>query len=446
MRGVRTHYEILGVSATVSALELKTAYRRLLRQAHPDMGGSAALLDMVNEAYDTLKDPSLRARYDAALRQGTKTTASSSNDPRPPPPRTPPPRTPPRPASSPHSPPETPFTPTASHRRPARGARRNGFGSGMPSDDVPRFPSGRVPQWVIDEAHGRAPQHEVPWRSYPSAPGTPSLRQRRRRWSRGLTSALVVLAIVGGVAWLQDRGSLKPTFTNAALTSRPANWPKPGIGESTQPLGVPAPLVAGSGSYRFLAYQADGTTPVAYDPCRPIHYVIRQQGEPPGGNEIVTNAVHRLSQATGLRFVYDGATSETLSHQRLPYQPNRYGDRWAPVLVSWVTPKENPVMAPAVTGEGGSSAFGFPGGPSAYVTGAVELDAANLTSELKRPDGKNVVRAVVLHELGHLVGLDHVSAANQLMYPQIQPGVTDFGAGDLTGLGALGRGTCMPNL
>jgi Zn-dependent protease with chaperone function len=69
-----------------------------------------------------------------------------------------------------------------------------------------------------------------------------------------------------------------------------------------------------------------------------------------------------------------------------------------------------------------------------------------LTGELKRPDGKRVVRAVVLHELGHLVGLDHVTAADQLMYPQVQPGVTDFGAGDLTGLAALGRGTCMPNL
>jgi len=205
-------------------------------------------------------------------------------------------------------------------------------------------------------------------------------------------------------------------------------------------------LSAVSNSYRFLAHQTDGATPVSYDPCRPIHYVIRQQGEPPGGNQIVTNAILRVSQATGLHFVYDGATSETPSRQRPSYQPNRYGDRWAPVLISWVTAKENPDMATAVTGEGGSASFGFPGGPIAYVTGAVELDAAKLTGELKRPGGKTVVRAVVLHELGHFVGLDHVIAANQLMYPQIQPGVSDFAAGDLTGLAALGRGTCMPDL
>jgi hypothetical protein len=315
----------------------------------------------------------------------------------------------------------------------------------MPSDDVPRSPSGRVPQWVIDEAQGRAPQHAVPWRSY-SSQGTQPLRQHRRRWSMGLTSVFVVLAIVGVATWLEANGTLKPRFTNAALTSRPTNWPKPGVGESSQPLGVPAPLAAASASYRFLAHQADGTTPVTYDPCRPIHYVIRQKGEPAGGEQIVTDAIRRVSRATGLRFVYDGATSEAPSRQRQSYQPDRYGNRWAPVLISWVTPNENPDFAADVSGEGGSAHTGLPNQPSAYVTGAVELDAGQLTSILKRPDGRQVVRAIVLHELGHLVGLDHVTAANQLMYPQIQPGMTDFGAGDLTGLAALGRGTCMPNL
>jgi hypothetical protein len=44
------------------------------------------------------------------------------------------------------------------------------------------------------------------------------------------------------------------------------------------------------------------------------------------------------------------------------------------------------------------------------------------------------------------VGLDHVTSAGQLMYPKSQPGVTDFGEGDLTGLAALGTGTCLPDL
>jgi len=442
LRAVRTYYEILGVEQTASEAELRTAYRRLLRQAHPDMGGSSALLDLVNEAYDALKDSAKRSQYDATLRRGAHTTGSGPTGHRPAPP--------PRPGES--SPPRSgaPFRHYGSPRGPDSGPTV-GFG-------VPRSRSGRVPQWVVDEALGRPPRHAVPWRgTYESALAEQrrSREQQRRHgqrrshgwrwWSRGVMPALVVLAIVGTAAWLQSSGALKPAVRNA-MTSRPANWPTPGQEESDHPLGVPAPLVASSSSYRFAAYQSDGTTPVAYDPCRPIHYVIRQQGQPAGGAKIVTDAVKRVSQATGLRFVYDGATSEAPTRQRESYQPDRYGNHWAPVLISWVTPNENPDFAADVTGEGGSTRTGLPSQPTAYVIGAVELDAGQLTRVLQSPGGNRIVRAVVLHELGHLVGLDHVTAANQLMYPQTQPGVIDFGAGDLTGLAALGRGTCLPDL
>ena len=323
--------------------------------------------------------------------------------------------------------------------------KQDGSGPQKPLDDLPHSRSGRVPQWVIDEAQGHAPQHAVPWRSYPSVLAEQSRNHGRRRAPTGLISALVVLGLIGAAVWLESTGTLEPGASNV-LTSRPANWPTPGHEESAQALGAPAPLVVASDSYRFVAQQTDGRTPVAYDPCRPIHYVTRQQGEPAGGTQIVTDAVLRVSQATGLRFVYDGATSEAPSRQRAPYQPMRYGDRWAPVLISWVTPNENPDFAADVTGQGGSSRVGLPNKPSAYVTGSVELDAGQLTSILQRPNGKEVVRAVVLHELGHLVGLSHVTDASQLMYPQSQPGITYFGAGDLTGLAALGGGACMPDL
>ena len=319
-----------------------------------------------------------------------------------------------------------------------------GSGSGKPVDEMPRSPSGRVPQWVIDEALG-SPKDAVPWRgAYPSLQPEPR-RHGRRRWSRGLASAAVVVAVIGAAAWLQVGGALKPRSSNG-FTSRLADSPKPGHEESDHPLGVPAPLLATSSSFRYMAQQTDGAAPVAYDPCRPIHYVIRQQGEPAGADRIVADAVLRVSQATGLHFVYDGPTSEAPSRQRALYQPKAYGDRWAPVLISWVTPNENPDFAADVTGEGGSTHIGFPNRPSAYVTGAVELDSAQIATILQRHDGHQVVRGIVLHELGHLVGLGHVTDATQLMYPEGQPGVTDFAMGDLAGLAALGRGTCRPEL
>jgi hypothetical protein len=49
--------------------------------------------------------------------------------------------------------------------------------------------------------------------------------------------------------------------------------------------------------------------------------------------------------------------------------------------------------------------------------------------------------SVLLHELGHIMGLDHVRDPDQLMYSGRRPNfsVSVFGAGDLEGLRRLGE-------
>ena len=77
------YYKILGVKQTASVAEIKTAYRRLARERHPDHNGGSedaahefALLAL---AYRTLSDPHERAHYDAQReRERWKSTNSSS--------------------------------------------------------------------------------------------------------------------------------------------------------------------------------------------------------------------------------------------------------------------------------------------------------------------------------------------------------------------------------
>ena len=166
-----------------------------------------------------------------------------------------------------------------------------------------------------------------------------------------------------------------------------------------------------------MQHQDDDVTPVAYDPCRPIHYVVRPDNAPYGGEWLIQDAVARVSAVTGLQFIYDGATAEATSDQREPFQPDRYGDRWAPVLVTWDTDAEEPQFAGGIAGLGGSQAVSANDGPGVFVTGTVQLDAAEFADVLSFPDGAAMARAIVLHEFGHVVGLQHVDDPTQLMYP-----------------------------
>ncbi|WP_456567930.1 matrixin family metalloprotease [Blastococcus sp. SYSU DS0539] len=224
-----------------------------------------------------------------------------------------------------------------------------------------------------------------------------------------------------------------------------ASWPTPGFEAADHPLGSPVPAPASGGTHLFVAMQEDDVRPVAYDPCRPIHYVIRPDNAPAGGEALIHEAFVRISGVTGLQFVYDGATAESASDARESFQPDRYGDRWAPVLVSWQTEVETPEFATGTAGLAGSASVEPPGGPRVFVTGTVQLDAAAFADMLADPVRLAGARAVVLHELGHLVGLAHVADAGQLMYPSTSA-VLDFAPGDLSGLVELGRGECVPSV
>jgi hypothetical protein len=216
------------------------------------------------------------------------------------------------------------------------------------------------------------------------------------------------------------------------------------VGIGPAPLGSP-PEVSGGGSHRFLQHQpGDEGAPVAYSPCEPIRVKVNPDGadDPERAREIVLDAMAEVARATGLRMQYAG-DSEDRPSWRSATKPLGSGavlGGTQSALVSFADEDEVSQLEGRVAGVGGSASVRR-NGVATYVTGQVTLDTDTFNDLLRDPGGAAVARAITMHELGHLVGLDHVDDERELMYAHNR-GQLDFGPGDRTGLAALGRGPC----
>jgi hypothetical protein len=208
------------------------------------------------------------------------------------------------------------------------------------------------------------------------------------------------------------------------------------------PLGVslaPAPgssvgSTAGSGPFAFERTNADGT-PARWNPCQPIRYVVNLSQAPAGALQMISSALTQVSQATGLQFSYAGPSSEVATNTR----PLTEGGTWSPVLIVWEAPGQTDFLPNGgEVGMGGFTAVTNPAGQWVDVTGQVALSSGAAANPGFSADGGWA--HLLLHEIGHVVGLAHVTDPSQVMYPVAGPGApTSYGAGDLAGLHRLGQ-------
>lgn len=204
---------------------------------------------------------------------------------------------------------------------------------------------------------------------------------------------------------------------------------------------TPGQALADPRGFKFLSLDPATQTPVRYDPCSPLAYVVNLANAPAGGLEDVHHAVELTAAATGLEFVYEGETNEPVDGTRPTYQPERYGARWPPVLIGWM-PHDSAIFAIDDVGVAGSAIVRNDAGRLVYVTGSVVHNGAEQLANGFAP-GKTWGK-VVLHELGHLVGLDHVTDPAQVMHPSLVSSPALWGTGDEAGLRQLGSlGGCL---
>ena len=86
---MKNYYEVLGISKTASADEIKKAYRNLAFKYHPDRNSGDKVAEEkfieINEAYDVLSDEKKRADYDSfgtsnSRYSGTNNSYNRNND------------------------------------------------------------------------------------------------------------------------------------------------------------------------------------------------------------------------------------------------------------------------------------------------------------------------------------------------------------------------------
>lgn len=271
--------------------------------------------------------------------------------------------------------------------------------------------------------------------------GTGAAPQLRRSGLGALLGLFVVLATAAVGAIVVGDADPREWFRPRAyveVEGRPIAVPDPAPSEGRL---LPAVPVATDGSYAFLHTAPDGG-PVGYDPCRAVRYVVNPAGMPDVGARLVDEAAAVVSAASGLVLEDAGTTDEQPAVERALIQPDRYGPGWAPVLVAWSDETRLPELAGEVAGVGGSAAVpGSDGTGQWLAAGRVVLDTADIGAMLQRPGGEAQARAIVVHELAHVLGLDHVDDPDELMYP-INSTRADLGPGDRQGLALVGQVAC----
>ncbi|HWU20266.1 MAG TPA: matrixin family metalloprotease [Nocardioides sp.] len=184
--------------------------------------------------------------------------------------------------------------------------------------------------------------------------------------------------------------------------------------------------------YRSQSITADNG--YRWNPCAVIHYRVNLAGMSSTNLKLIRNALRKVHLATGLQFSYAGGS------RVLPF-----GGAWnrsvptSGLYFAFATATTVPAIK-GLAGLGGEGALvTTSSGSKVVASGGVTLAKGwwkKLYSGFKNGPSKG---SLLLHEIGHAVGLMHVGNKPEIMYPVLGPwSYGHYGWGDLAGLQQLG--------
>lgn len=182
--------------------------------------------------------------------------------------------------------------------------------------------------------------------------------------------------------------------------------------------------------FRFLEYAENGV-PAYFKGCGPIDYYVRQNYASGDDLSIVSTALSIIGSGIGRSFEFKGTTQER--------DVNKLPDS---VLIDFTSSYESKDIQEAVVENGDIAGLG---GPAKYETTVKprfdSLAASSGNIWINQESWESMSREekliVVMHEMGHVLGLTHpVNGLNQIMDAGAYYG-TSLGSGDLMGLQIL---------
>lgn len=259
------------------------------------------------------------------------------------------------------------------------------------SDGLPEFDD----SFVLGAAH-----RELSHRDrllHPEEPYLPPRRPRRTRQVIGVVITVVVLVVAYGAQYLPIGNSsfrgLVPVIPNGCSSG---SYPS-------------------DAQYRFEAcFQG---RPVTWPRCSTLRVVVDPTNAPFAWREDIPNALTQLSQATGLRF---------------QTAPKGSGE----ITIAWTSK----LLAPAGWERDKAGLTLFQSRVDA-VGAEIASAGIQISSRLSGGGGPGGELPVLLHELGHAVGLGHFTGP-EVMHP-VDQGYGTYQGGDLAGLARLyGPASC----
>lgn len=170
-----------------------------------------------------------------------------------------------------------------------------------------------------------------------------------------------------------------------------------------------------------------------YNPCSTITYRFNPKRAPEGALDDIKAAVKMTSQGSGLRFKYLGTTKALPGTKRTwPTNTN--------VVIGWASPSQTSwPLTPNIGAYGGVSRSLWGRDASGKVA---VIQRGGIVVNTVYPEDLNSLKRtqLLMHEMGHVVGLGHVDATTSYMNPgqAIFSMPMAWGAGDLAGLARVG--------